>query len=424
LLIRVMVKLNLGGSIISRKVPVPKELYGQFYGGDSYILLYTYKIGTKPAWIIYFWQGKDSSADEKGASALIAKDFGDARGAAPVQVRVVEGKEPNHFLTLFKGKMVIHGGGVASGFKNKADKDTTTSSGNALYHVRGTNALNTRAVSVPAAAGSLNSNDVFVLNAGDTTHVWNGQGANEDERKCGQTVAKVLQGKRKINTLDEGKEPSGFWDALGGKGEYASEGYLHEGAREPRLFLGSNASGTFAVEEIFNYTQEDLDQNDIFFLDTFNELYVWVGDKSNDTEKKMSIQTAIEYVEKAEDGRSKDTPIIKVVAGHEPKLFTCHFLGWDPVRAAAKEDPAEAKLRAAKGGQTSNVREAAKVYSSDKKYPLATLQKENPEGVDTTKKEDWLNDADFDAAFKMKRDAFAKLPAWKRDNLKKSLNLF
>ncbi len=82
----------------------------------------------------------------------------------------------------------------------------------------------------------------------------------------------------------------------------------------------------------------------------------------------MSFQTAIEYVEKAEDGRSKDTPIIKVVAGHEPKLFSCHFLGWDPVRAAAKEDPAEAKLRAAKGGVTSSVRDVAKVYSSDKKY--------------------------------------------------------
>ncbi len=64
-----------------------------------------------------------------------------------MQVRVVEGKEPNHFLRLFKGKMVIHTGGVASGFKNKKEAATGPSD-IALYHIRGTNELNTRAVQV------------------------------------------------------------------------------------------------------------------------------------------------------------------------------------------------------------------------------------------------------------------------------------
>jgi hypothetical protein len=34
------------------------------------------------------------------------------------QVRVVESKEPAHFRSVFKGRLVIHTGGVASGFKN------------------------------------------------------------------------------------------------------------------------------------------------------------------------------------------------------------------------------------------------------------------------------------------------------------------
>jgi hypothetical protein len=40
-------------------VEVSPEKYGQFYGGDSYILLYTYydKRG-KEAYIIYFWQAR------------------------------------------------------------------------------------------------------------------------------------------------------------------------------------------------------------------------------------------------------------------------------------------------------------------------------------------------------------------------------
>lgn len=34
-------------------------------------------------------------------------------------MRVVQNKEPDHFLLIFKGKMVVHAGGRASGFKNR-----------------------------------------------------------------------------------------------------------------------------------------------------------------------------------------------------------------------------------------------------------------------------------------------------------------
>ena len=36
-------------------VPVEKSMYGQFFGGDSYIILYTYEVRGKEKHIIYFW---------------------------------------------------------------------------------------------------------------------------------------------------------------------------------------------------------------------------------------------------------------------------------------------------------------------------------------------------------------------------------
>ena len=45
---------------------MPAAQHGQFYGGDSYILLYTYKKGKNDAYILYFWLGNDSTPDEKG----------------------------------------------------------------------------------------------------------------------------------------------------------------------------------------------------------------------------------------------------------------------------------------------------------------------------------------------------------------------
>ena len=44
-------------------------------------------------------------------------------GGYPVQVRVVQNKEPPHFFKIFEGMMVVHDGGIASGFKNSEQED-------------------------------------------------------------------------------------------------------------------------------------------------------------------------------------------------------------------------------------------------------------------------------------------------------------
>lgn len=60
-----------------------------------------------------------------------------------------------------------------------------------------------------------------------------------------------------------------------------------------------------------------------------------------------------------------------------------------------------------------------------KKYTLDQLtSKERPDDVNPTQKEQYLSDADFSTTFSMDRDAFNKLPTWKRTNLKKAKNLF
>ena len=38
--------------------PVDPKMYGQFFGGDSYVILYTYVVNRKENYIIYFWQGQ------------------------------------------------------------------------------------------------------------------------------------------------------------------------------------------------------------------------------------------------------------------------------------------------------------------------------------------------------------------------------
>jgi hypothetical protein len=56
--------------------------------------------------------------------------------------------------------------------------------------------------------------------------------------------------------VSEGKEPSAFWEALGGKSAYHTP--LTLPLALPRLFLCTNASGRVDVEPEDMYTQEDL----------------------------------------------------------------------------------------------------------------------------------------------------------------------
>jgi len=39
-------------------VPQEQGLHGQFFGGDSYVILYTYLINNRESYIIYFWLGQ------------------------------------------------------------------------------------------------------------------------------------------------------------------------------------------------------------------------------------------------------------------------------------------------------------------------------------------------------------------------------
>ena len=48
------------------KVAFDEDLYGQFWGGDSYVILYSYMNGDQEEHAIYFWLGDTSSQDERG----------------------------------------------------------------------------------------------------------------------------------------------------------------------------------------------------------------------------------------------------------------------------------------------------------------------------------------------------------------------
>lgn len=406
---------------------LPKDQHGLFYAGDSYVLLYTEKRpGGDDLHYIYFWQGRTSSTDEKGASALLAKELDDSLNGKATQIRVVQSKEPDHFLSLFKGNLIIKQGGHPSGFHSLSDETTPTSENPVqLYHIKGTSETTSRATEVPAATASLNSGDAFVVVQQSSATIWYGKGCSPDERAVAKQVADRLTGGRvSIAEVDEGSETDDFWAPLGGQGEYASATFLYEAPKEPRLFWGSNATGSFKVEELFDFTQDDLAEDDVFILDTYNEVYVWVGSGSNDVEKKMAMETAIDYVSQAPDGRSNDTPIYRVNAGAEPPMFTCHFHAWDTSGTDVyTRKMRELRINEAGVSTPTSVRAELASMTAKDSYTYEELMKK-PKGVDVNNLEKYLPENEYEKVFGMSKAQFDALPAWKKSDLKKKKNMF
>uniref|UniRef100_A0A4W3IP34 Gelsolin n=1 Tax=Callorhinchus milii TaxID=7868 RepID=A0A4W3IP34_CALMI len=276
------------------KVPVDPSLYGQFYGGDSYIIQYTYTFSGRQGQIIYNWQGKDSSQDEIGTAAILTVQLDDELGGGPVQVRVVQGKEPAHLMSLFGGKpMIIHQGGTSREGGQTDAPDTR------LFQVRASSAGSTRAVELQGS---------FL-----PTPPW-------------QWIICALPCSLSLSLADD------FWNVLGGKADYRTSRRLKNkmDTHPPRLFACSNKIGRFTIEEVpGDLTQDDLATDDVMLLDTWDQVFIWVGNDAQEEEKAEAATSAKRYIETDPANRDSRTPVVAIKQGFEPPTFTGWFLGWD-----------------------------------------------------------------------------------------------
>ncbi|XP_059390520.1 advillin-like isoform X2 [Carassius carassius] len=423
---------------------VNPSTFGQFYGGDCYLVLYTYNRANKPQYILYMWQGRHATQDEVTACAYQAVNLDNKYNGAPTQVRVVMGKEPRHFLAIFKGRLIIFEGGT--GRPGVVNPDP----GARLFQVRGTHEMNTKATEVPTRASSLNTNDVFLLKTHQNIFLWYGKGCSGDEREMGKAVADLLSEQDKQIVM-EGQEPAAFWVALGGKAPYASDKRLEKevALHEPRLFECSNQTGRFLMTEVGDFSQDDLDEDDVMLLDTWEEIFLWIGNSANQYETQESYSSAVEYLKTHPAGRDPGTPISTVKQGHEPPTFTGWFNAWDAHKWSNLNNTNLNKKTGGSGGSYSapggpgNIKSHSQRMSSSissayvdqslsRAKPSGMLHSEQlvktpnqlPQGVDPGKREEYLTDAEFENLFGCTRQNFQRLPKWRQNDLKKKAGLF
>eukprot|EP01103_Thecamoeba_quadrilineata_P013385 TRINITY_DN3706_c0_g1_i1.p1 TRINITY_DN3706_c0_g1~~TRINITY_DN3706_c0_g1_i1.p1 ORF type:complete len:421 (-),score=105.13 TRINITY_DN3706_c0_g1_i1:21-1283(-) len=307
-------------------VPWPREEYGKFYEGDSYIVLKTTKQGNSFKWDIHFWLGEKTTQDEAGTAAYKTVELDDQLGGSPVQHREVQDYESDLFMSYFPTFQILRGG-IESGFTHVKPEEYE----NRLLQLKGKNFVHLKQVSIDS--DSLNSGDVFLLDAGMRLFQWNGKQASVKEKNKAGEVARAIQeerkGQPKITLIEEGQEDNDFWELLGGKGPVSSadeggDDLEHERTNKASkaLYQLSDASGTlrFTEKAKGKVTKNLFDSKDVFIFDTGFEVIAWIGRGASLNEKKNALPKAQEYLLKY--NRPAYLPISRVSEGAEGEAFT------------------------------------------------------------------------------------------------------
>lgn len=301
---------------------------GKFFAESSYVV----DIKSDKHRYLICWMGNKLVGDEISKTTLAMDNICDNINTSNMtRFRIRKGREDEGFLRFFpEGFIILDEARVPiSQWYEKVNEK------GAMFRVQAPFGNGVRAFEQnERSASHLNSGDAYVVFLHGLHHAfaWQGLGANEHEITSARRLMGAFTTKPEIRVdAKEGEEPEEFWEAVGGKGEYASvkdHGFAPN--FEPRLFNVSNSSGITFMKEVIAFTQEDLFNEDTYILDSYDTIYVWIGNMSNKFEQKGVITRAEKYIASLTDERDiTETHIQEIYAGREPSHFTVQFAQWE-----------------------------------------------------------------------------------------------
>ncbi|CAK5283978.1 unnamed protein product [Mycena citricolor] len=314
----------------------PKDKYGSFYDGDSYIVLNSYKKTPDAkalSYDLHFWLGENTSQDEAGTAAYKTVELDDHLHGVPVEYREAQGCESDRFLSHFPHFVALRDG-VATGFHHVSDPPPRDLHRLYAIKVSGRGAgLVVR--EVPAVAASLVAGDVYVLDKG--THVLQlntTASAGKEKFKAAefaQSLVAPRQGHCDVEVFDEGAPGSNkFLSEFGENTHIAAAFAAQEGSAAPTLFRLSDAGGEVSFSAVDSVSRSSLDSADTFLLDHSRDqrpvIYVWIGKDASLDEQRLAVQYAQRYLhqQQLQGGASRHgaaTSIVKMREGQETAAF-------------------------------------------------------------------------------------------------------
>ena len=329
--------------------------------------------GSPPhAYDVHFWVGEGSTEDEYGAAALKAMELdallradGTRRG---VVHREIQDFESEQFLSYFSelGLAYLEGGvdGVdlfgnkaalktgsfakpkaipAAATKREAELETR------LFQIKGRKG-HLLMTQVPLSRASMNTGDVFVLDAPEAVYQWNGSSANDDEVERGVTLCRTLMSERgssSVITLAQGEEQGSTFlehlreseQALGHKLEDVAIRAAEDAGDDddvktswtPVLFRASTSAASFAAGPLRKVSgggkskplRAHLKTSGIYLIDMGVEINMWIGKDASEVFRQKVFPFATLYTRRFK--RPMVLPVHVYCEGEEDGRFLAGF---------------------------------------------------------------------------------------------------
>jgi len=300
----------------------PKEDYGTFFEGDSYIILNTYKNEGEDElkYDVHFWIGKYSTQDEYGTAAYKTVELDTLLDDAAVQHREVQHHESPMFKSYFN-TIRYQKGGADSGFNHVKPEEYTPR----LFHFSGVK-RNVEVKEIARCRNKISSNDVYILDLGLQLYTYLGNKCSKDEKfKAAQYGAQLKgeRGKAELTVLeeDETSEQHAFFQNLDQEeDEDDVDGAEPEDIKKLfRLTIDDpERVGEWEMVKEEGVTQDDLKDEDVFILDSGKHCFVWLGQGASPNEKRNGLSYAQKYLQTTDHFCAAVTV---VRSGHETTDF-------------------------------------------------------------------------------------------------------
>jgi len=182
---------------------------------------------------------------------------------------------------------------------------------------------------VPLDVDSLSHTDVYILDVGLKVFEFQGRHCTPGEKMKAAQISSEIEGTRgKIHVVvlsasqeDDGPDWTDFWATFGGK-RPIPEKAKEEVPTEKRMYKISDETGKMEYSQV-KFCKSSLEENSVFVADVGPEIFVWIGKKADEQEKKSGLSFAQQYLN--DNNRPPHLPIIRVVSGHESEEFASSF---------------------------------------------------------------------------------------------------
>ena len=345
-----------------KKVPVPAHYERVLFEGEMYLCPHTFVTAAgKRVTEVYLWAGDEVPESVVEDAQLFAQR--EARALGGRLIKLVQGKETSEFLQALGGIIIVR-----RGTSNKYDSLASNMLCGRRYW--GQIAFD----EVDFSPASLCSGFPYLITQQGKCYLWKGKGSDMEELGCARLVGMELALMGELIEVDEGAEPSDFWNIFGGGARAPSADHWRLKPNYDRycgrLFCSNAAdkqqvgfpyspislvsrrlsnSNEEQITELAPFKQTDLLPTNIYILDAFFELYIIVGARSQ--HQYAAFHNALEFAEvyailAASMEDRPFVPISTVVLEGVPRDLKSVFRKWQDSASPTLIKPPQAEARA------------------------------------------------------------------------------